>query len=105
MPVSYNESCRVFRLDTMNTTYLIGIVGKENFLGQIYYGPAVPDDDMRFLMRLEDRPWTPDSNPKERASFYDAFPFEYPAWGGGSFREPCLRVQDASGGGNGWGMN
>ena len=100
MPVSYNESCRVFRLDTMNTTYLIGIVGKENFLGQIYYGPAVPDDDMRFLMRLEDRPWTPDSNPKERASFYDAFPFEYPAWGGGSFREPCLRVQDTSGGGN-----
>ncbi len=41
------------------------------------------------IFRLEERPFTPDSNPGERASFYDCFPFEYP--GGGNFREPCLR--------------
>lgn len=29
------------------------------------------------MLRLEERPFTPDQNPGERASFYDAFPFEY----------------------------
>lgn len=100
MPISYNEQERVFRLDTPHTTYLMGLAGRENFLGHIYYGPSVPDDNMAYLLRLEERPGTPDSNPRERASFYDCFPFEYPAWGGGNFREPCLRVRTANGGGN-----
>lgn len=100
MPISYNSGLRVFRLDTPRTTYLMGLVENENFLGHIYYGPGIPDDDMRYLLRLEERPFTPGQNPGERASFYDAFPFEYPAWGGGSFREPCLRLRDANGGGN-----
>lgn len=100
MPISYNEQERVFRLDTPHTIYLMGLVDSEKFLGHIYYGPSVPDDNMAYLLRLEERPGTPDANPRERASFCDCFPFEYPAWGGGNFREPCLRVRTASGGGN-----
>ncbi len=100
MPIFYNEQLRVFRLDTPRTTYLMGLVGSENFLGHIYYGPTVPDDNMGYLLRLEERPFTPDANAGERASFYDCFPFEYPAWGGGNFREPCLRVKAANGGPN-----
>jgi len=97
MSISYNGKNRVFRLDTPHTTYLMGLVGSESFLGHIYYGPTIPDDDMRYLLRTDEKPGTPDSNPRERASFYDAFPFEYPAWGGGSFREPCLCVQAQDG--------
>ncbi len=100
MPISYNEQLRVFRLDTPRTTYLMGLVGSENFLGHIYYGPTVPDDNMGYLLRLEERPFTPDANAGERASFYDCFPFEYPAWGGGNFRQPCLRLRTAQGGPN-----
>lgn len=100
MPISYNSDLRVFRLDTPRTTYLMGLVGNENFLGHLYYGPNIPDDNMHYLLHLEERPFTPDQNSGERASFYDAFPFEYPAWGEGSFREPCLRLRDANGGGN-----
>lgn len=100
MPISYDQQQRVFRLNTPHTSYFIAIAGREGFVGQVYYGPSIPDDDMRYLLRLEERPGPPDSNPRERASFYDGFPFEYPAWGGGSFREPCLRVRDAKGGGN-----
>lgn len=100
MPITYNSDLRVFRLDTPNTTYLMGLAGKENFLGHIYYGPRVPDDGLCGLLRVEEKPFTPDVNTGERASFYDAFPFEYPAWGGGSFREPCLRLVDVNGGGN-----
>ena len=65
-----------------------------------YYGPRIPDDDLRGLLRLDECPFSPDQIPGARASFYDAFPFEYPAWGGGNFREPCLRVVDSMGGGN-----
>ena len=100
MPISYDGNLRVFRLDTPRTTYLMALVGNENFLGHVYYGLSIPDNDMCYLLRLEERPFTPDQNPGERASFYDAFPFEYPVWGGGSFREPCLRLRDANGGGN-----
>ena len=46
MPISYNEQERVFCLDTPHTTYLMGLAGSENFLGHIYYGPSVPDDNM-----------------------------------------------------------
>ena len=100
MPISYSEQERVFRLDTHHTTYLCGLVGHENFLGHIYYGPSVPGENLRCLLRLEERPFTPDENPRERASFYDCFPFEYPTWGGGNFREPCLRLETMSGSGN-----
>ena len=38
MMITYNENERVFKLDTPNTTYMIGIVDEENFVGHIYYG-------------------------------------------------------------------
>lgn len=98
--ISYNSQERVFRLDTPHTTYLMGLAGKEGFLGHIYYGPSIPDDDLRCLLRLEERPLPPEEDPRDRASFYDAFPFEYPTWGGGNFHQPCLRVRTADGGGN-----
>lgn len=97
MPISYNPEKRVFRLDTPNTTYLIGVADTEGFLGHIYYGPRVPDDNMSYLLRANEPPLPPSQNPRERSSFCDAFPFEYPAWGGGDYREPCLRVETTDG--------
>ncbi len=47
MSISYNGENRVFRLDTPHTTYLMGLVGSEDLLGHIYYGPSIPDNDMR----------------------------------------------------------
>lgn len=76
----------------------MGLVGRESFLGHIYYGPSVPDDNMRYLLRLDEKPFSPDELPQERVSFCDSFPFEYPVWGGGNFREPCLRVRGPEGG-------
>ena len=86
MPISYTPEERVFRLDTPNTTYLIGIADTNGFLGHIYYGPRVPDDNMSYLLRTGEPPLPPSQNPRERASFCDTFPFEYPAWGGGDYR-------------------
>ena len=36
--IHYYEKERVFKLDTPHTSYLIGIVDEEKFLGHIYYG-------------------------------------------------------------------
>ena len=36
--ITFYEKDRVFKLDTPHTSYLIGIVDEENFIGHIYYG-------------------------------------------------------------------
>ena len=36
--ITYQEKERIFKLDTPNTSYMIGIVDEENFIGHIYYG-------------------------------------------------------------------
>jgi len=92
MGISYNAQERVFRLDTPHTTYLIGLADEENFAGHIYYGPSLPDDNLRCLLRLEEKPVPPSVRPGERVSFFDAFPWEYPVRGGGDFRQSCLEV-------------
>ena len=47
--ITYNEKERVFKLDTPNTTYMIGIVDEENFVGHIYYGRRLRDADAAYL--------------------------------------------------------
>lgn len=43
MNVTYFEKERIFKLDTPNTSYLLGIVDEENFIGHIYYGKDCKD--------------------------------------------------------------
>ena len=95
--ITYNEENRTFKLDTPNTTYMIGIVDEENFVGHIYYGRKLKDDDAQYLMRTQEAPFVPSKNNRERCSFYDCFPFEYPAGGTGDYREGCINIRTASG--------
>lgn len=95
--ITYHEQERIFKLDTPNTSYLIGIVDEENFIGHIYYGKRLKDADVSYLMRTEEAPFVPGRNNRERCAFYDCFPFEYPAGGTGDCRESCLSVRSAGG--------
>ncbi len=97
MMITYNENERVFKLDTPNTTYMIGIVDEENFVGHIYYGRKLEGTDASYLMRTGEPPFVPGKNNRERCSFYDCFPFEYPASGLGDYREGCIGVRTAGG--------
>lgn len=98
MSIQYLADQRVFRLDTPHTTYLIAVADAEGFVGQLYYGPRLPaGEDLRALLRLDQAPLPPSRLARERASFNDAFPFEYPTAGGGDFRTSCLRVRNAQG--------
>lgn len=97
--IKYLDKQRVFKLDACQTSYIIGIVDDEGFLGHVYFGKRIADDfiPMESLMRINENPFVPSRNNRDRLSFYDAFPTEYSTWGLGDFREACLAVKDSRG--------
>ena len=98
MSIRYLEEERIFWLDTPNTTYLIGLASSEGFLGHVYYGPRLNDiSGAMSLLRLEEPPFTPDVNDRDRSSFFDAYPFEYASNQVGDFRESSLSVRTKEG--------
>lgn len=97
MKISYNEQNRVFKLDTEHTSYCIGIVDEENFVGHIYYGRKLSDDNLGYLMRTTEPPFVPSENNRDRVSFLDTFPMEYTGSGLGDYREGTLAVRTTGG--------
>lgn len=97
MNISYNEKNRVFKLDTVYSSYCIGIVDDENFVGHIYYGRKLAEDNLAYLMRTEEAPFVPSKNNRDRAAFLDTFPMEYTGNGLGDYREGALEIRTMSG--------
>ncbi|MDP4146714.1 MAG: glycoside hydrolase family 36 N-terminal domain-containing protein, partial [Bacillota bacterium] len=97
MGIYFNEKSKSFKLDAKDTSYIMAIVDEEQFLGHVYFGEKIPDMDVNYLMRLEEPPFVPSKNNRERMSFLDSFPTEYSTSGLGDFREPCLKVMTNSG--------
>ena len=97
MAITYNEQFKIFKLDTANTSYMIGIVDEEQFVGHIYYGAKIRMQDATYLMRTMENPLVPSINNRERCSFLDTFPMEYPGHGAGDYREGCIRVKTKAG--------
>ncbi len=97
MAITYNEQFKIFKLDTANTSYMIGIVDEEQFVGHIYYGAKIRMQDAVYLMRTAENPLVPSINNRERCSFLDTFPMEYPGHGAGDYREGCIRVKTKAG--------
>lgn len=96
MGIIFHEEEQVFQIETPNTEYWIGIVDGA-YLGHIYYGKKIGDAHCAYLLRTEERPFVPSKNRREKCSFADSFPYEYPAWGTGDFRESCLSIRNAKG--------
>lgn len=97
MAVNYLEENRLFQLDTNNTSYIIGIVDEENFIGHVYYGKKVRQEDSSYLLRISEGPFVPSTNNRDRVSFYDQFPMEYPGNGLGDYRESAIAVETPKG--------
>ena len=76
MSISYNKETGVFKLDSPNTSYILGLVDKEKFVGHIYYGKRLGEDDFAYLMRTKEAPFVPSENGRDRNSFLDSFPME-----------------------------
>lgn len=97
MSIKFLEKEKLFKIDTAKTSYACGIVGDEKFLLHAYYGKKISDDDVRYLTRIYENPFTPDTNDRDRGSFLDAAPFEYPTEGIGDARSGCLELETALG--------
>ena len=94
--ISYNEKERSFKLRAKDTDYMIKISDGE-YLAHVYFGNKVPDEDLSYLLRLDESPYTPSTNNRDKASYMDTLPFEYPCFGTGDFREPAFKVLDSDG--------
>ncbi len=94
--VSYAEDIVLFKLDAKNTSYVFGATD-DGYLIHAYYGKKIEDEDLTYLLRLTENPWTLKTNARDKGTFMDAHAFEYPCHGTGDYREPCLMVMDDEG--------
>lgn len=97
MSIRYDKETNVFQLNTPNTSYILGLVDKEKFVGHIYYGKKLGEDDFTYLMRTGENPFVPSENGRDRNSFMDSFPMEYPGSGVGDYREGAIGVRSIQG--------
>jgi len=98
MSILYHEKEKVFQLNTPNTTYCIGLLGRRQYPIHLYYGEKL--DSIDGIWSLANAPGAPekgDENTKDELSFYDCNYFEFPADGLGDFRESCVSIRDEKG--------
>ena len=98
MGIRFLEDEKIFWLDTPNTTYLMGLVSVEGFLGHLYYGKRLKGiEGAMLLSRVQESPYVPEDNDRDRSSFFDAFPFEYSSNGVGDFRSSSIKAKTVAG--------
>ena len=69
----------------------------EGYVGHVYYGPLLHGEPDLYPLRMDEPPFTPCVNKREKSSFLDRFPMEYPTGGVGDYRESCLNIRNAQG--------
>ena len=97
MGIICDDKKRIFRLDTAASSYVLSVADKEGFLGLAYYGKKIDDADVRYFLRADDYPYTPEKMDRERVPFMGGFPFEFPGHGCGDFRPSCIEIKTAGG--------
>ncbi len=96
MGIYFEEEKKIFKLDTENTSYLIGVT-EEGYVGHIYYGKRLSAAGGGYLLRTGEYPFTPSVLKREKGAFLDTFPMEYSTGGVGDYRESCLDVKNFMG--------
>ncbi len=97
MPITFDEKRKIFKLDTLDSTYAIGV--REGYLIHLYYGKKISDDN---LWSLPFRGGFATISPKNvhvddyRFSL-DVQPMEYSCNGSGDYRLAALSIKDSMG--------
>ena len=97
MSVTYIPEKKVFHLRTPNTSYVMTLAGDFGYLLHAYYGPRLHSDDVSYLTRSDETTYIRDRSPKDKLSFLDCAPMEYPTGGIGDFRDHCLEIETPAG--------
>ena len=95
--IHYYEDRQTFHLTTQSTSYVMALADGV-WLGHLYYGAKLHDTaGMEQAFRLNEFPFSPAVNERDKVRFMQMFPFEYSFLGTGDYREPCLSVENAHG--------
>ena len=94
--ITYNENTKIFKLDTKTTSYVLGLA-EDKYVGHVYYGKKLGSTDLGYLLRLEEPPFVPSKNLREKVTVLDTCPMEYSFSGSGDFRESCITATTAEG--------
>jgi len=73
MGIQFNDALKSFKIDAKDTSYIISIVDEEQFLGHVYFGEKIPDQDMNHLLRLEENPFVPSKNNRVEVLLWTVF--------------------------------
>ena len=97
MPITFDVKRKIFKLDTLDSTYAIGI--REGYLIHLYYGKKIPDDN---LLDLPFRGYFATISPKnvhvdDYKFSLDVQPMEYSCNGSGDYRLAALSIKDSMG--------
>ena len=88
---------RIFKLDTPGTTYMLQTADADGFILHLYYGRRLGGFEIDDLSRIGEPPFLPSGNERERCSFMDCAPFEYPTHGLGDYRDDAFSVINGDG--------
>ena len=94
--VPFTEEMILFTLNAKNTTYALAALS-DGHLAHAYYGKHIEDDDISYLLRLGEAPYTATVNIRDKGTVMDTQLFEYPCHGIGDYREPCFMIMDEDG--------
>ena len=96
MSVFFDEKNMSFKLTASESCYMLK-VAPGGYLAHVYYGKDLPDEDLSYLLRLDENPFTPETNDRDKACYMDTLPFEYPCFGLGDYREHAFSIMDKNG--------
>lgn len=96
MNIFYDKISKIFMLQMRNSTYSMKIVD-DGYLAHVYFGRKILNEDISYLLRLNENPFTPTINMRDKAVFMDTISLEYPCYGIGDFREHSFQVLDENG--------
>lgn len=98
MAISFDETKRIFKLDTSDTTYAVAI-HDAGYLLHLYYGPYLPDNNLSSMLYRGSFPSFNPENPHYVGTAFttDLAPSEYSCNGTGDFRISALQIRNANG--------
>lgn len=95
MPIVCCSEKRMIRLDTAHTSYVIAVT-EDGMAAHVYYGKRIGHFPDISLLREDEYP-APRDLPREKLTYLNALPFEYPTEGVGDFRPGALSVINEKG--------
>ncbi len=92
MGIYYDDSHKVFHLQSDNSSYIIEII-KGDIPAHVYWGPKLEGREFQHPLNLVERcSFSPNYLLEDKNISLDTLPNEFPSYGNGDFREPALEV-------------